>query len=141
MVKHSGQEEALRAYKNLLRSLLDRRPSGTRQRIAEALGTHKSFVSQIASSNYSVPLPAQHVPVLIKVCHLSKEEEKLFLDAYALAHPSYSPESAARKNRADSITISMPWFEDAGTRKKVKRAIQEAAETVLDLAVALEKER
>ncbi|MDE0114841.1 MAG: hypothetical protein OXI87_00385 [Albidovulum sp.] len=140
MARQAGHEEALRAYKVLLRDLIDRRPSGTRQRIAKALGTHKSFVSQVTNPNYSVPLPAQHVPALIKVCRFTNEEEKEFLNAYLNAHPSYSSENEFQKERADSLTIPLPRFEDAVTRSRVKDAIRDAAENILELAAALEKE-
>ena len=139
MARQAGKEEALRAYKILLRNIIDRRPSGTKQRIARALGTHKSFVSQVINPNYSVPLPVQHVSELIKVCHFTKEEEKEFLDAYALAHPLYSSESEFPKKRTDSLTISIPWFDDPGVRRNVKGAIRNAAGSILELAAALEK--
>ena len=139
MAKQAGNEDALRAYKALLRDLIDRRPSGTRQRIAKALGTHKSFVSQVANPNYSVPLPAQHIPTLIKVCRLTKDEEKRFLEAYAHAHPSYRGESEFREARTDSVTIDMPRYEDPELRDDVKTAIREAAENILRLAAALRK--
>jgi hypothetical protein len=42
-------DDAVRAYERLLQTYLDRRPSGTRQEIALALGKHKSFISQIAN--------------------------------------------------------------------------------------------
>ena len=48
-------------YKTILRNTIDRRPSGTRQKIALALGKNKSFVSQITNPAYLSPVPA---PVL-----------------------------------------------------------------------------
>ena len=79
--------DAIAEYKALLRRYIDRRPSGTRQKLAEAFGTHKSFISQITNPAYRVPLPAQHIPALFKVCHLNPEEQRAFLDVYARAHP------------------------------------------------------
>jgi len=32
---------------------------------------------------YRVPLPAQHIPALFKVCHFSPEEQRVFMDIYA----------------------------------------------------------
>ena len=40
---------AVAAYKRILADVLDRRPSGTRQRLAAALGKNRSFVSQITN--------------------------------------------------------------------------------------------
>ena len=34
-------------YKTILKEYIDRRPSGMRQKLATALGKHKSFISQI----------------------------------------------------------------------------------------------
>jgi hypothetical protein len=61
------REEAVRAYKRLLQGYLDRRPSGTRQKIAEALGKHKSFVSQITNPAYSAPVPARHLATIFEI--------------------------------------------------------------------------
>ena len=50
--------KALAEYKTILRRVLDSRPSGTRQRLAEALGKNRSFISQISNPAYSTPIPA-----------------------------------------------------------------------------------
>jgi hypothetical protein len=82
-----GAAEAIATYKTLLRDVLDRRPSGTRQRLATALGTNRSFVSQITNPAYDVPIPAQHLGAIFEVCHLAAAERAAFLAAYARAHP------------------------------------------------------
>ena len=48
------------AYKRVLQDVLERRPSGMRQRLAEALGKNRSFISQISNPTYPTPIPAQH---------------------------------------------------------------------------------
>lgn len=73
-------------YKAILRNVLDSRPSGTRQRLATALGKNRSFISQISNPVYAVPIPAQHVETIFEVCHFAPKERKLFLAAYARAH-------------------------------------------------------
>ena len=83
----ASREEAVRAYKRLLQTYLDHRPSGTRQRIAQALGKHKSFVSQITNPAYPAPMPARHLGAILEICHLSPEERSTFLAAYRAAHP------------------------------------------------------
>jgi hypothetical protein len=76
------------AYKTILRNILDRRPSGTRQRLATALGKNRSFVSHISNPLYPVPIPAPHIEVIFEVCHFSLAEKRAFLDAFMRAHPS-----------------------------------------------------
>ena len=79
--------EAVATYKRILRTYIDRRPSGTRQKIALTLGKHKSFVSQITNPSYASPVPAPHLNAIFEICHFSPEERKTFLGAYAAAHP------------------------------------------------------
>jgi hypothetical protein len=79
--------EAVATYKTILRDVLDRRPSGTRQRLAQALGKARSFVSQITSPAYSIAIPAQHLAPIFEICHFSAAEREGFLDAYRSAHP------------------------------------------------------
>ena len=86
-VASNDGEEDIRAYKRLLAELIDRRPSGTRQRLADALGKHRSFVTQITSVSYPTPLPERHVATVLSVCHFSAAEQEEFLQAYRRAHP------------------------------------------------------
>jgi hypothetical protein len=78
---------AMVAYKTILRDVLDKRPSGTRQRLATALGKNRSFVTQIANPNYLVPVPVQHLPMIFEICHFSAAERDAFIKAYHVAHP------------------------------------------------------
>lgn len=82
-----GDGAAISEYKKLLKQVLDLRPSGTRQRLATALGKNRSFVSQIANPSYAMPIPATHLETLFDVCHFSETEKRKFLDAYHRAHP------------------------------------------------------
>ena len=82
-----NSQELIAAYKAILRDILDRRPSGMRQRLAEALGKNRSFITQIANPAYQTPIPAQHVHPIIQVCHFSTLEKERFLAAYHRAHP------------------------------------------------------
>jgi hypothetical protein len=75
-------------YKNILRDILDRRPSGTRQRLATALGKNRSFVSHISNPAYPVPIPAPHLEIIFEICHFSPAEKRAFLDAFMRAHPN-----------------------------------------------------
>lgn len=84
--KADGAEERIRAYKILLAGVLEQRPSGTRQRLADALGKHRSFITQITSPSYATPIPQKHLATIFSVCHFSPTEREGFLAAYRKAH-------------------------------------------------------
>jgi hypothetical protein len=99
------------AYKQVLREVLERRPSGMRQRLAEALGTTRSFVSQISNPSYSTPIPAPYIATVLDVCHFSEGERTRFLAAYRLAHPRRAAGDApAPGGRLRTLTLSVPDF-------------------------------
>ena len=79
--------EAVAAYKSILAAVLDRRPSGTRQRLAVALAKNRSFISQISNPAYPTPIPANHLDAVFDICHFSPAERKQFMEAYGRAHP------------------------------------------------------
>lgn len=79
--------EALARYKTILREVLDARPSGTRQRLASALGKNRSFITQMANSASLVPVPAQHIAAIFELCRFSQTQREAFLAAYHVAHP------------------------------------------------------
>jgi hypothetical protein len=79
--------ETVADYKRLLQAVCDNRPSGTRGRLAVALGTNRSFVSQIVNPAYAMPIPAQHLETIFEVCHFSPADRAAFLDVYDNAHP------------------------------------------------------
>jgi hypothetical protein len=94
-------------YKRILQRVLENRPSGTRQRLATALGTNRSFVSQIANPAYAMPIPMQHLDAIFEVCHFSQAERSDFRDAYARAHPDRQEGGdAALKPRVISVTVA-----------------------------------
>jgi hypothetical protein len=75
------------AYKTILRNVLDQRPSGTRQRLATALGKNRSFVSHMCNPAYPVPIPAPHLEIMFEICHFPPADKRAFLDAFNRAHP------------------------------------------------------
>ncbi|MDF2996561.1 MAG: hypothetical protein K0R27_2198 [Xanthobacteraceae bacterium] len=120
-------------YKSVLRRVLDNRPSGTRQRLALALGKNRSFVSQIANPSYPVPIPAQHVETIFEVCHFSLDERKTFLEAYRRAHARRKLEAGdAPKRRVISITV--PDLGDARRNHAVDEMVAEFAARLARLA-------
>lgn len=130
-----SNEDAVAAYKALLRDLLNLRPSGTRQRIAQALGTHKSFISQVTNPALRIPLPAQHVEPIFRICHFSVEEQRDFLDLYTAAHPNQSVTFADLEAAdQDIIRIVVPPFRDPQKRRDVEETIREFASRVIALA-------
>ncbi len=130
----STASDAIAEYKALLRRYIDRRPSGTRQRLAEAFGTHKSFISQIINPAYRVPLPAQHIPALFRVCHLNTEEQRTFLEVYARAHPGqYGAIEELASLEENVLRIPLPEFADPEQRKRVEQLIKGFAARLIAL--------
>jgi hypothetical protein len=126
-------DEAIRAYKSILSHVIDQRPSGTRQRLADALGKHRSFVTQITSPAYSTPIPSKHLPLIFSVCHFGAQERDDFLAAYRLAHPGKSelPE-AGRRVRHLSLTV--PDLGDDKQNAALDRAINEFIHRISSIA-------
>jgi hypothetical protein len=131
----ASRDDAVRAYKRLLQTYLDRRPSGTRQKIARALGKHKSFVSQIASPAYPAPVPARHLGTIFEVCHLSPEERATFLAAYRVAHPRRGQitalEPAAEGDQV--IQIRVPNLGDPRLQRELEETIRQTASRIIAL--------
>ncbi len=90
-----AREELIRSYKTILQDIVDRRPSGLRLKIAQGIGRNKSFVSQITSPNYTIPVPRRHLEVIFELAHFSPEEKARFLDCYRRAHPRVAAQAAA----------------------------------------------
>lgn len=127
-----GIRQAVADYKGVLASVLDQRPSGTRQRLAAALGKNKSFVSQIANPHYPTPIPAPHLDVIFRVCHFSGEDRDHFLSAYTAAHPkriglvSNAPPVMAH-------TVYLPDLGDAGRNEKLQVLVTDFVRQLVQL--------
>jgi hypothetical protein len=76
------------AYKTILRNVLNQRPSGTRQRLATALGKNRSFVTHMANPANPTPIPPPHLDIIFEICHFSPTDRRVFLDSFDLAHPN-----------------------------------------------------
>ena len=137
-VSEAEKEALIAAYKRMLQAFLDRRPSGTRQKLAHALKTHKSFVSQITNPAYSVPLPETHVETIMAICHFTAEERQAFLAAYAAAHPRRSKALGKRPRRQTGptrkLTIDVPVFANPKVQDEVERLITAMAKQVIAFA-------
>lgn len=121
-------------YKNLLKEILDKRPSGIRQKLSKALGTHKSFISQIQNPNYNVPMPAHHLATLFQVCHFSQDEREKFLEIHQKAHGSqFTALSELTFIENGMLKIYLPKNLNTKTRNRVAKIITEFAEQVIAL--------
>ena len=110
----SNERDAVAAYKAIFKAVLDKRPSGMRLRLADALGKNRSFISQISNPIYATPIPAQHLATIFQLCHFSAAEKAAFLAAYAEAHPQRADTmKAGRKER--TVTLQLP---SLGSAKK-----------------------
>ncbi|SFT57099.1 hypothetical protein [Mesorhizobium sp. YR577] len=128
----TGSEEAIRAYKTILSNVIDQRPSGMRQRLADALGKHRSFVTQISSPAYSTPIPLKHLTAIVSVCHFSPAEREQFLEAYRKAHPGkISPAAGMKKTRHISLTV--PDLGDHKQNAALDRAINEFIQRITSI--------
>lgn len=102
-----GPDAHIRAYKAVLSRVLETRPSGARQRLADALGKHRSFITQITSPSYSTPIPQKHLATIFSVCHFSPAERGSFMAAYQLAHPGRRRIGDATR-RTRHLTLLVP---------------------------------
>jgi hypothetical protein len=118
--------ELVAAYKSILQAIIDNRPSGTRQRIAAALGKNRSFVSQITNPVYPTPIPAQHLETIFSICHFSAAEREAFLHAYRRAHPGRL-EVVAQDRPVRRVTVEMPDFGNAAKNRAADEMLADLA--------------
>jgi len=103
------------AYKGVLKRVVDNRPSGTRHRLALALGKNRSFISQITNPVYAVPIPPQHLDAIFE-----------FLAAYLTAHPRRL-DLVRRPAGTRALTVILPDLGDARRNRLLDEAILETA--------------
>jgi hypothetical protein len=113
-IEAADQEGAVAAYKSIFKAVLDKRPSGMRLRLANAMGKNRSFISQISNPSYQIPIPMQHLDTIFDVCHFSPTEKAAFQKAYRRAHPRRAEvQRGVRHERA--VTLHLP---DLGSQKR-----------------------
>ena len=121
------------AYKAVLKRVLDTRPSGTRHRLAIALGKNRSFISQIASPVYTVPIPVQHIETIFEICHFTATDRREFLAGYAEAHPRRL--DVVRKPAGTrKLTLTVPDLGDARRNRLLDETIAEIARRLARLS-------
>jgi hypothetical protein len=126
-------EDAITAYKAILAAIIDNRPSGTRQRLAAALGKHRSFVTQITSPGYATPLPARHLATIFQVCHVSKAEQDRFLQSYQVAHPGKLPD-LGNAGGLRQLTLMVADFGDERRNRMLDEAVQDFIQRIVVLS-------
>jgi hypothetical protein len=127
--------EAVAAYKRMLAEIIERRPSGTRQRLADALAKNRSFVSQITNPAYATPIPASHLPAIFTLCHFSSAERQQFTRLYALAHPRKMLRDAPKRG---SFAVHLPDLGDAALNRKLHGLV---SGFVRDIVKLMDQER
>jgi hypothetical protein len=127
-----GVDPLVAEYKTILRQMLENRPSGTRRRLAVALGKNPSFVSQISNPNYAVPIPAAHIDTILEVCHFSPEARERFLSAYAAAHPRRMA-TASDGRRLRAHTVYLPDLGDVRRNEKLDALLQDFVRRLINL--------
>lgn len=125
-------EELIRAYKLVLSRVLETRPSGTRQRLADALGKHRSFITQMSSTTYATPIPQRHLATLFAVCHFSPAERDAFMAAYRAAHRGKLDIGEAERQMRH-LSLLVPELGDDKANAALDRAIGEFVQKVSSL--------
>ncbi|WP_315813179.1 hypothetical protein [Bradyrhizobium sp. SZCCHNR2028] len=133
----SGVTSPLAEYKAILRAVIDSRPSGTRQRLAEAIGKNRSFISQIVNPAYATPIPLQHLETIFHICHFSPHEQQAFLTAYRAAHPGRLDEAEAQRPMR-RLVVELPDFGDSALNAHADRIITGVARGITALISANE---
>lgn len=128
--------EAVAAYKRILATVLDRRPSGTRQRLAAALAKNRSFISQISNPTYPTPIPANHLEAVFDICHFSPAERKQFMEAYGRAHPKRLA-LIHGAHRLKPHTVYLPDLGDDGSNERLHAMV---SDFVRQMAQLMDKE-
>ena len=127
-VAEQREGNAVAEYKRVLAKVLENRPSGTRQRLAVALGKNRSFISQIANPSYATPIPVQHLETIFEICLFPAAERRAFLDAYGRAHPGKVERRRRHKDhRMRPVTVYVPDLEDEAKNQALDRLLADIA--------------
>lgn len=132
-LRAAADNSAVADYKQILQQVLERRPAGTRLRLAERLGKNRSFISQITNTKYSVPIPANHLEGIFEICHFLASERDAFMLAYRRAHPKRAPEVGGGGARWRELRLRVPDLRDAKKNKEIDELLSETLRRVLRL--------
>ena len=126
IVPERPRVDAVTAYKTVLKRIIDTRPSGTRHRLAIALGKNRSFISQIANPVYAVPIPVQHLETIFEICHFTAADRRDFLAAYAEAHPRRH-DLVKKVAGTRKLTLTLPDLGNARRNRLLDEAVADFA--------------
>lgn len=129
------KQELIRAYKLVLRDVLESRPSGIRLRIATTIGKNKSFISQVTNPKYKTPLPEKYVDPILEVVHFTPAERERFLEIYRQAHPrsrQQPPERKAQQNTR-TVKVEMPRLGSRALERKLDALVADFARQIGEL--------
>lgn len=133
-LRSAGDSSAVADYKRILQEVIERRPAGTRRRLAEVLGKNRSFISQITNIKYSVPIPANHIQSIFEICHFLPAEKASFMEAYRRAHPHRAPERGDGGGaRWRELRLRVPDLRDPAKNKQLDDLLQETLRRVVRL--------
>lgn len=130
----TGEVNWVAEYKGILLRVLDLRPSGMRQRLADALGANRSFVSQITNPSYPVPIPPRHVEIIFDVCRFPDADRRAFLEAYERAHPGRLQQTHPPSPHLRHVTLYVPDLGDAARNAELDKILSDMAARVAALA-------
>ncbi|MBI1207766.1 MAG: hypothetical protein GC191_10815 [Azospirillum sp.] len=131
-VKDSVLESPVADYKRILQAVLELRPSGLRQRLAEAIGKNRSFISQITNPAYPTPIPVQYLDHIFEICHFSSQHRAAFLAAYRRAHPRRLS-LLKHHERTRRVTLAVPDLGDDARNQRLDEFLTEYAERLAHL--------
>jgi hypothetical protein len=132
VARTEADTSAVAEYKRVLQQVLENRPSGTRRRLAEALGKNRSFISQITSPTYSVPIPARHIESIFEICHFLATEKTRFLAAYGRAHPNRVPNPRGEP-RGRELVLRLPDLHNAKKNRQLDDLLKETVQRIVRL--------
>jgi hypothetical protein len=128
----SGEINWVAEYKRILLRVLDLRPSGMRQRLADALGANRSFISQITNPAYPVPIPPRHVELILDACRFPDADRRAFLAAYERAHPGrLQPHVPSPHLR--HVTLYVPDLNDSAKNAELDKMLGDMATRIAAL--------
>ena len=131
--EQAGEINWVAEYKRILLRMLDLRPSGMRQRLADALGANRSFVSQITNPAYPVPIPARHIELIFDACRFPEAERKAFLAAYERAHPGRLQQPRGPSPHLRHVTVYVPDLNDAKKNAELDKLVNDFATRVASM--------
>ncbi len=141
----SNEMTPVRRYKLLLQHFLERRGSGTQQIIADAIGKHPSFVSQMVSPAYDMPVPSRYVRAIAEHAGFTQTERDAFLDAYLHAHRDrtsdvlgLSVDSGETQRRQWVLEINLPALSSLAAQRLLEGAIISMAQNMAAIALQIE---